>query len=189
MSRSYSGLRSGAINQTNAFHGQLSSLLSPVDGGNIPIFGKLAHVDPTFTGRIVSGDPSFNNATIHGKLVVNNYQEQFVTYEEVQPYTFSNKNNVIFCGNCLKIYLPEIVESGRVIQISNMTANTITMYSSLDLSTKSPENVQPKYTRIYHWMMTPSEGQIAFDVYPNMFIRIIYTKNPLTNVGKWSIMC
>jgi len=128
MSRSYSSLRSGAINQTNAFRGQLSSLLSPVDGGSIPIFEKLAHVDPTFTGRIVSGDPSFNNVTIHGKFVVNNYQEHFVTYNELQPYTFSNKNNVIFCGDVAQIYLPEIVESGRVIQISNMTDNLIIMY-------------------------------------------------------------
>jgi hypothetical protein len=185
MSRSYSSLRSGAINQTNAFRGQLSSLLSPVDGGSIPIFEKLAHVDPTFTGRIVSGDPSFNNVTIHGKFVVNNYQEHFVTYNELQPYTFSNKNNVIFCGDVAQIYLPEIVESGRVIQISNMTDNLIIMYSS----TKPPDEVLPEDARMYHWIMTPSEGLVQFDVYPNMFLRVIYTKNPLTNIGKWSIMC
>lgn len=176
MSRSYSGLRSGAINQTNAFHGQLSSLLSPVDGGNIPIFGKLAHVDPTFTGRIISGDPSFNNVNVHGKLVVNNYQEQFITYENIEPYTFSNKNNVIFCGDILEIFLPEIVESGRTFQISNMTDHIIKLNS-------------PEDTRMYHWIMTPSEGLSQFDVYPNMFLRVIYTKNTLTNVGKWSIMC
>lgn len=176
MSRSYSGLRSGAINQTNSFRGQLSSLLSPVDGGNIPIFGKLAHVDPTFTGKIVSGDPSFNNVTVHGKLVVNNYQEHFVTYEEIQPYTFSNKNNVIFCGDVAEIFLPEIVESGKTFQISNMTDHIIKLNS-------------PEDARMYNWIMTPSEGLSQFDVYPNMFLRVIYTKNTLTNVGKWSIMC
>ena len=176
MSRSYSSLRSGAINQTNAFRGQLSSLLSPVDGGSIPIFEKLAHVDPTFTGRIVSGDPSFNNVTIHGKFVVNNYQEHFVTYNELQPYTFSNKNNVIFCGDVAQIYLPEIVESGRVIQISNMTDHIIKLNS-------------PEDARMYNWIMTPSEGLFIFDVYPNMFLRVIYTKHPVTNIGKWNIMC
>jgi hypothetical protein len=176
MSRSYSGLRSGAINQTNAFHGQLSSLLSPIDGGNIPIFGKLLHGEPIFTGKIISGDPSFNNVSVYGKLEVHNYNDHFVTYEEIQPYTFSNKNNVIFCGDVVEIFLPEIVEISKTFQISNMTDHVIKL--------NSPEDV-----RMYHWIMTPSEGLSQFDVYPNMFIRIIYTKNPLTNVGKWSIMC
>lgn len=177
MSRSYSGLRSGAINQTNAFHGQLSSLLSPVDGGNIPIFGKLAHGDPIFTGKIICGDPSFNNVTVHGKLDVFNYHEHFVTYEEMQPYSFSDTiNNVTFCGEVLEIFLPENVEAGKTIQISNMTDHIIQL--------NSPEDV-----RMYHWIMTPSEGLSQFDVYPNMFLRVIYTKNPLTNIGKWSIMC
>jgi hypothetical protein len=176
MSRSYSGLRSGAINQTNAFHGQLSSLLSPVDGGNIPIFGKLLHGEPIFTGKIISGDPSFNNVSVYGKLEVHNYNDHFVTYEEIQPYTFSNKNNVIFCGDVVEIFLPEIVEISKTFQISNMTDHVIKL--------NSPEDV-----RMYHWIMTPSEGLSQFDVYPNMFIRIIYTKNTLTNVGKWSIMC
>jgi len=184
MSRSYRSLRSGAINQTNAFHGKLSSLLSPVDGGSIPIFEKLVHVDPKFSGKIISGDPSFNNVTIHEKLVVNNFQEQFVTYEEIQPYTFSNKNNVIFCKNVLKIFLPEIVESGRVIQISNMTNNVIKLNSST-----TPEDPRPEDPRMYHWIMTPSEGLFQFDIYPNMFLRVIYTKNTFTNIGKWSIMC
>jgi hypothetical protein len=184
MSRSYSGLRSGAINQTNAFHGQLSSLLSPVDGGSIPIFGRLAHVDPTFTGRIVSGDPSFNNVSVYGKLVANNYQEQFVTYEEIQPYTFSNKNNVIFCGDVAEIFLPEIVEISKTFQISNMTDHIIKLNSST-----TPEDPRPEDPRMYHWIMTPSEGLSQFDIYPNMFLRVIYTKNTLTNVGKWSIMC
>jgi hypothetical protein len=177
MSRSYRGLSSGAINKTNAFHGQLSSLLSPDDGGNIPIFGKLVHVDPKFSGKIISGDPSFNNVTVYGNLDVFNYHEHFVTYEKIEPYTFSDTiNNVTFCGNVLEIFLPTILEAGKTIQISNMTENIIKL--------NSPEDV-----RMYHWIMTPSEGLDQFDVYPNMFIKLIYTKNTLTNVGKWSIMC
>ena len=177
MSRSYSGLRSGAINQTNAFHGQLSSLLSPVDGGNIPIFGKLLHTDPIFKGKIICGDPSFNNVNVHGKLVVNNYQEHFVTYKELEPYIFSDViSNVTFCGDVLEIFLPTVVEAGKTIQISNMTDHVIKLNS-------------PEDTRMYHWIMTPSEGLDQFDVYQNMLIKLIYTKNPLTNVGKWSIMC
>jgi hypothetical protein len=176
MSRSYSGLRSGAINQTNAFHGQLSSLLSPVDGGNIPIFGKLLHGEPIFTGKIISGDPSFNNVSVYGKLEVHNYNDHFVTYEKIEPYIFSDKNNVTFCGNVLEIFLPTIVEAGKTIQISNMTDHVIKL--------NSPEDV-----RMYHWIMTPSEGLSQFDVYQNMLIKLIYTKNTLTDVGKWSIMC
>jgi hypothetical protein len=184
MSRSYSGLRSGAINQTNAFHGQLSSLLSPVDGGNIPIFGKLLHGEPIFTGKIISGDPSFNNVSVYGKLEVHNYNDHFVTYEKIEPYIFSDKNNVIFCGDVAEIFLPEIVEISKTFQISNMTDHVIKLNSST-----TPENPRPEDPRMYHWIMTPSEGLSQFDVYPNMFIRIIYTKNTLTNVGKWSIMC
>ena len=177
MSRSYSGLRSGAINQNNAFHGQLSSLLSPVDGGNIPIFGKLSHGDPKFSGKIICGDPSFNNVTVHGKLDVFNYHEHFVTYEKIEPYIFSETiNNVTFCGDVLEIFLPTVVEAGKTIQISNMTDHVIKL--------NSPEN-----TRMYHWIMTPSEGLDQFDVYQNMLIKLIYTKNTLTNIGKWSIMC
>lgn len=185
MSRSYSGLRSGAINQTNAFHGQLSSLLSPVDGGNIPIFGKLLHTDPIFKGKIICGDPSFNNVTVHGKLEVHNYIEKFLIHKETLPYTFTDKNyNVTFCGGVAEIFLPEIVESGRIIQISNMTDHPITLYSST-----TPEDPRPEDPRMYHWIMTPSEGLYEFDIYQNMFIRLIYTENTLTNVGKWSIIC
>lgn len=175
MSRSYVNLRNNTINKNNAFHNILSNNLSPFMKNT----GVNPNVDPMFTGRIISGDPSFNNINVYGKLEVNNFHENFVTYGSniINPlYTFSDKNNVTFCGVVTQIFLPNIVEHGRTLQISNMTSNKILLKSSEE-------------TRMYHWIMTPADGLSEFDVYPNMFLRLIYTENTLTNIGKWSIVC
>jgi hypothetical protein len=125
-------------------------------------------------GKFNASNISLNNVSVYGKLNVYNYFDHFIKVNAVE-YLFCNENNVTFTENTEIVHLPGtlIIDDGRTIIINNMTQNTIIINSVY---------------KIYHWMMTPPEGLNDIEITPNMMYKFVFTRNPVTTEGKWSIV-
>lgn len=125
-------------------------------------------------GKLNTSNISFNNVSVYGKLNVYNYFDHFIKVNDVE-YSFCNENNVTFTENTEIVNLPGtlFIDDGRTIIVNNMTQNTIIINSVY---------------KLYHWMITPPEGLNAIEITPNMMYKFVFTRNPVTTEGKWSIM-
>lgn len=125
-------------------------------------------------GKLNTSNISFNNVSVYGKLNVYNYFDHFIKVNDVE-YSFCNENNVTFTENTEIVNLPGtlFIDDGRTIIVNNMTQNTIIINSVY---------------KLYHWMITPPEGLNTIEITPNMMYKFVFTRNPVTTEGKWSIM-
>ena len=153
----------------------LEPIIKKILEANPSLTGNITHSDTTLTGNIIQSDTTFNNIIVYGKLNVYNYYDHFVAVNDVE-YSFCQENNVTFTENTEIINLPGTmsIDDGRTIHINNMTQNTININS---------------FYKIYHWILTPPEGLNAVEITPNMMYKFVFTRNPVTTEGKWSIMC
>jgi len=145
-----------------------------VDDQLLPIIQKLIDINPILVGNIIHVDTSFNNISVYGKLNVYNYFDHFVLVNDLE-YSFCHDNCVTFTENTEIVNLPGtlFIEDGRTIIVNNMTQNTIIINSVY---------------KLYHWMITPPEGLYSIEITPNMMYKFVFTRNPVTTEGKWSIM-